>query len=165
MSVEVRPATVGDLDVLVLLNAPVQRLHAGWYPADFKAEADAGEVKRFFRACLAMPDQMIVVAEAGREAVGYLWFELWKRKENAFRPARRCVYIHQVAVRPDARRHGVGTALLRFVEEQALSRGIPEIVLDTWAANGEAHRFFSALGFEASTIVLRRAVGAGQRRA
>ncbi len=157
-SIEVRTAKKDDLDALVELNRPVQNLHARLYPNDFRADTDDAEVRQFFEARLAASGSTVIIAEISGKPVGYIWFDVRPRPENAFKLARPCIYIHQISVGPDARRQGVGTVLMRYVERQAMSQGIPEIDLDTWAANHEAHAFFEAHGFAKFNMVLRRPV-------
>ncbi|WP_342360133.1 GNAT family N-acetyltransferase [Terrarubrum flagellatum] len=156
MSINLRIATVDDLDALARLNEPVQQLHARLYPADFKASPERAEVKTFFAARLADPKSTIALAEVDRRPAGYIWFDSVMRLESAFKPERRCFYIHQISVDPEFRRRGVGAALMRCVVDEATSLGIPDIELDTWAANQEAHRFFEAQGFATLKLVYKR---------
>ena len=78
------------------------------------------------------------------------------RPETAFNPFRARIYVHNISVAPDARRRGVATALMRYVERRAASEGINEIALDTWVANLDARRLFEALGFVEFNVVLRK---------
>jgi uncharacterized protein len=43
----------------------------------------------------------------------------------------RCVYIHQLAVRPDCKRQGIGSILIKLAENRALCAGIEKLCLDT----------------------------------
>lgn len=156
MATTIRPATEADLDILVVMNEVVQRLHAQLYPDDFKSEQNFAEVRNFFAATLKEPKTAIAVAEIAQKPVGYTIFETCSRPENPFRPARSYIYIHQISVNPDARSQGIGGALIRYVQEQASAREIVEIDFDSWAANRQAHRFFEAHGFEAFNLVYRR---------
>ena len=66
------------------------------------------------------------------------------------------MYGHQLSVAAEARRQGVATALLEYVEQRAASDSINEIALDVWAANLDAQHFFSSQGFVAFDVVLRK---------
>jgi ribosomal protein S18 acetylase RimI-like enzyme len=156
MSVVVRAALEADLDALISLNQVVQSLHAALYPRDFKPTIDRSAVKALFAARLAAPESGIGIAEVNRTAVGYVWFEVQARQETAFNPFRARIYVHNISVAPDARRRGVATALMRYVQRRAASEGIDEIALDTWVANLDARRFFEALGFAEFNVVLRK---------
>ena len=109
----------------------------------------------FFAARLASPTSVIGIAQADRVPVGYVWFEVQARPETPFTPPRSRISVHHIAVAPEARRRGIATALMRYVEHRAASEGIDEIALDTWAANLDAQHFFGSQGFTVFNVVLR----------
>jgi ribosomal protein S18 acetylase RimI-like enzyme len=156
MSVEVRAALDVDLDALIQLNRVVQSLHVALYPGDFTPVVEPPAVSAFFAARLASPTSVIGIAQADRVPVGYVWFEVQARPETPFTPPRSRIYVHHIAVAPEARRRGIATALMRYVEHRAASEGIDEIALDTWAANLDAQHFFGSRGFTVFNVVLRK---------
>lgn len=60
--------------------------------------------------------------------------------------------IHQLAVRPDFQKCGVGTKLMRFVESRAIAAGASELALDT--AEGADHLvgWYTRMGFRQVAI-------------
>lgn len=65
-------------------------------------------------------------------------------------------HLTTVAVEPDARRHGVGRALVGVAMAELLGRGIP-VVDVTWDPRDPvAERFWTRLGFVGATVVLSR---------
>ena len=156
MSVEVRAALEIDLDALIQLNHVVQSLHAALYPHDFTQMVNLSAVRSFFATRLAAPKNVIGIAEADRVPVGYVWFEVQARQETPFTPTRHRIYLHHIAVVPEARRRGIATALMQYVEHQAALEGIDEVALDTWVANLDAQHFFGSQGFAAFNVVLRK---------
>lgn len=160
MSATVRPASEADLDALVRLNDAVQSLHAKLYPDKFKQRPDPSALRAFFAPRLPA----IALAEIDGEAVGYVWREAQSRPETPFSPARPRLYVHHVAVAPRARRRGVGSALMRYVEQDAARQGLSEIALGVWTQNRDALAFFRARGFAETTATLQKAlVGASSR--
>jgi ribosomal protein S18 acetylase RimI-like enzyme len=113
MSVEVRAALDVDLDALIQLNRVVQSLHVALYPGDFTPVVEPPAVSAFFAAQLASPTSVIGIAQADRVPVGYVWFEVQARPETPFTPPRSRIYVHHIAVAPEARRRGIATALMR----------------------------------------------------
>ena len=158
MPLLIRAATNDDLAVLARLNEPVQSLHAALYPADFKGNVDTADVASFFEHVAATPESSIAIAEQDGVLVGYIWFDISARHENAFNPPQSFVYIHHVSVAADARRRGVASAMLAYTKEQAHAGGVDEVRLDRWIANVEALRFFEAHGFTPLSVMLRRSV-------
>lgn len=53
-----------------------------------------------------------------------------------------------LAVAPDAQREGVGTALMRQNEKDALARGLPALLLEVRPSNAQALAFYRRHGFE-----------------
>ena len=124
MPLHIRAATNDDLALLAQLNEPVQSLHAALYPADFKGNVDAANVASFFERAAAKPESSIAIAEQDGLPVGYIWFDISARPENAFKPSQSFVYIHHVSVAADARRRGVGSAMLAYAKEKARAAGV-----------------------------------------
>jgi ribosomal protein S18 acetylase RimI-like enzyme len=141
MSVEVRAALDVDLDALIQLNRVVQSLRVALYPGDFTPVVEPPAVSAFFAARLASPTSVIGIAQADR--------------------VRSRIYVHHIAVAPEARRRGIATALMRYVEHRAASEGIDEIALATWAANLDAQHFFGSQGFTVFNVVLRKKLARG----
>lgn len=147
-----RAATAADLDALVALNGAVQRVHCALYPGDFKPAADPGAVRAF----LAVRLDAIAVAASEGAVLGYVWFEPIVRPETPFARSVIRLYVHHIAVAPEARRRGIGTALLAHVEALAAEKGCGEVALDAWDANHAALAFFRRQAFAAYDIRLRK---------
>ena len=65
------------------------------------------------------------------------------------------VYVASLAVAPDARGRGVGSALMASVEAEARRRGAARLALDVSRANAGGRAFYARLGFvEASTTAV-----------
>ena len=156
MPIVVRAASGVDFYTLITLNQVVQSLHAALYPSDFKPVADPAAVKALFATHIDAPESGIGIAEIDRAPVGYVFFEVQARPETGFSPARPRMYVHHLSVAAEARRQGVATALMEYIEQRADSDGINEIVLDVWAANLDAQHFFCSQGFVAFNVVLRK---------
>jgi ribosomal protein S18 acetylase RimI-like enzyme len=72
--------------------------------------------------------------------------EIAYRPETARQFAHELIYIHEIGVRPGARRKGIGGLLLDAAKEHAQSLQIPLLTLDTWSFNEDALRFFQKNG-------------------
>ncbi len=168
MAVTVRAATETDLDALVALSQVVQVLHAALYPEDFAPDADRDAVKARFATLLHEAGHALIVAEAdaavtGRDGgvVGYAWTELQVRPPSPFYNRRDRVYVHHLAVLPQARRHGVAASLFRHIEQQAAAQGVGDLYLESWTANTDAHAFFAAQGFTHLKYMFRKRLVGG----
>ena len=148
-----RRATPADAPTLARLNAHVQSWHAAQYPETFFATPDPEGLIAYFRGRLAEPGCTAFLA--GDPAQGYALCSLQERDASVFSPAIRRLLVEHVAVAPDARRRGVGRALMQAARDLAGALQVDEMVLDTWEANHEAHAFFRAEGFFPCRMLFR----------
>lgn len=83
-----------------------------------------------------------LVAEAGDSLVGmavyFVSFSTWT--------GRHGIYLEDLYVRPDARRGGVGSALLRALAGEVLSRGFTRLEWSVLDWNSPAIEFYKACG-------------------
>ena len=147
-------ATAADAATLARLNAHVQGWHAAEYPETFFAVPDPVGLVAYYEGRLAEPGCTAFLA--GDPAQGYVLCNLQAREASVFSPAIRRLLVEQIAVAPDARRRGVGRALMQAARDLARELRVDEIVLDTWEANHGAHGFFRAEGFEPCRMLFRR---------
>jgi ribosomal protein S18 acetylase RimI-like enzyme len=63
-------------------------------------------------------------------------------------------HVADLGVIQDARRMGVGSALMRAGEGWARERGLPVLSLDLWATNEHARAFYETLGYSAESSCL-----------
>ena len=66
---------------------------------------------------------------------------------DLLRDCPACALLWDVRVAPDARRQGVGSALLEAVEQHACERGARSLRVETQDVNVPACRFYNAQGF------------------
>ena len=142
---QLRRATPEDAATVAGLNAHVQGWHAAHYPDTFFAEPDPAALTTHFTGRLADPD--VTCFLAGDPALGYALCVLQDRPLSVFSPPVRRLLIDHVAVAPQARRQGIGRALLTAARALARDLACTEVLLDTWQANHPAHAFFAANGF------------------
>jgi len=146
---KIRLATAEDVDMLVGLNADVQKLHADAMPHLFKQPSDLGSLAADFRdRILADADGSTFIVEDEDQAMGYIYIRIVRRPENAYTYAQNLIYIDQISVTPASQGKGCGRALMAAVFDLARSQGIDRVVLDTWAFNTPAHGFFERMGFK-----------------
>jgi ribosomal protein S18 acetylase RimI-like enzyme len=143
-------ATVADAETLAELNEHVHRLHLQHAPAFF-SEPTREAAAAAFGVLLARDDTRAFIASVDDGAVGYVLVVTYERPASAFSPARRTLYIDQIAVAPGARRRGVGRELVGAALGWARAASINDIEVDTWAFNTAAQAFFTSFGFRAKT--------------
>ncbi len=126
---QVRRATAADVAVATAIT---RAAYARWVPiigrepapmsADLAASAEAGR---------------LWIAEEAGAAVGVL----------VLVPHPDHLLLESVAVAPDVQGRGIGSALLRFTDEQAAAAGLPEVRLYTHEAMTENIRLYERHGY------------------
>lgn len=128
----VRPATLQDAAAIAALMA-----HLG-YPT----ESDAMRLR--MERVSALPDYAAWVAEDGGEVIGMAGAMTgWAFNFDA--PFARLLIL---VVEPAHRGRGAGAALVHAVEEWARSRGASYLHLTTGNQRGDAHLFYTRLGYD-----------------
>lgn len=111
--------------------------------------AEAGYA-HFLGSQLDDDESVVLVAERDGRIVGYAYAAIeplsWKDLRD------ECGFIHDLLVTEEARRTGVGEALLNGTIDWLHERGMPRVVLGTAAQNETARRLFERRGFRATMI-------------
>ncbi len=112
---------------------------------------------KFLVSQIAKPEMVVLVAERGREAVGYAYGGIEGNDYIALRGPAGVLY--DLVVDPDHRRQGVGTALLEAALEALKERGAPRVLLFTAEKNHPAQAMFDRAGFRRTMIEMAREAG------
>lgn len=132
----IRTATLADLDLLTPLFAD--------YLAFYEVAKPAGEVRNFVATRLQLGDSQLFLAldEQGR---GLGFVQLYPFFASlALRPAW---LLSDLYVSPQARRQGVGEALMQAARDHALTTGACGLQLETARGNLTAQALYERLGY------------------
>ena len=153
MDATLRRATVADAELLAELNKDVQQIHADAYPYLFKQPDNFTEVMADFQSrILADADGFVLILEAERQAVGYIYAKVVNRPENAYTYAQKLMVVDQISVKPAYQNKGYGQKLMQAVRAEAVAQGIHRVLLDTYEFNANAQQFYVKMGFERTKI-------------
>ena len=84
------------------------------------------------------------------ELCGFIW-----AYRHPFREEQR-MYVSEIRVKEEYRNRGLGTAMLKMVEEKAKEMGIGAMYLHAEVNNADALRFYKAFGCEEERIQFRK---------
>jgi len=137
MSVLIRCASSDDLPRLLKLYALLD--------IGDESRLDLDRARRVFDTLVAVPGHEIYVAELDRVVVGTFALIFI----GGLAHGARCFgLVEDVVVATDARRSGVGLAMMRFAMQRCAERGCYKLALSSHLHREEAHRFYESLGFE-----------------
>jgi N-acetylglutamate synthase-like GNAT family acetyltransferase len=146
MTIVIRNAEVGDLDVLTQLLAEVQDLHVANRPETFR-ELAAHEISEVLRASLENPSGKLWLADIDGVARGYLAAAVRQTPQGPYSFERTWMELDSIGVHRAYRRRGVGRALVKAALAHAEGAGIRRVELVSWTFNRSAHDAFRKLGF------------------
>jgi len=146
MSLEfvVRPAEPGDAQALTRLAAAVSAEPQGWLISADGEWRSVGEERRYLRAVRRYEHAAVFVAE--RSVDGAIVGRLSVARDT--HPASAHVADVGLMVAKDARRKGVGWALLEAAVYWARSSGVRKLELHVFPWNEPAIRLYERFGFE-----------------
>jgi putative acetyltransferase len=136
----IRPADPGDATELVALAEAVGSEPEGWLISDSRWRS-VGEERRYLRAVRKHPDAAVFVAETEDGVVGRL------SVARDPHPASRHVADLGLMVAAEARRSGIGFALLAEAADWARRVGVRKLELHVFPYNEPAIRLYERFGF------------------
>lgn len=155
-SVIVRRATTADLPALGRLGALLVQQHHDFDSRRFlpAGRSTPHHYAEFLGSQLDDPDVVVLVAEQGRQVIGYTFAAMEGYDYKSLRgPAG---LLHDILVDPDHRGHGIGRRLLDETLSILRQRGARQIVLSTADRNEAAQRLFARMGFRRTMIEMTR---------
>jgi ribosomal protein S18 acetylase RimI-like enzyme len=111
--------------------------------------------RRNYEDILAEGGAMFLAEEEGR-VVGLAVCEREEGGSPTWEWPRDMLLVIDIIVLPEARRRGVGEALMAEVEREARERGVAALDLMVAAPNQAALRFYEKHGFRTDLLVLRK---------
>jgi GNAT superfamily N-acetyltransferase len=157
MSIQVRPATLGDYQSLCALFEELDEFHRKARPDFFRPFDGPARSWEQVGRWLAGPDSTVLVAEDGAEVIGLSL--LLPRPQPPFAGAvpRKVVVIDNLVVRADRRDRKTGEMLVAASMDWARGQGASHVELGVHAVNRHALRFYERIGFAVSVHWMSRA--------
>ena len=143
MDYVIRHADPSDAEQLTRLAESVSGEPEGWLISIAGEWRSAGDERRFLKALRRYPHAAVLVAERGD---GTLVGRLSVGRDP--HPASTHVADVGLMVALDARRQGVGTALLRAAVDWARGAGVRKLELHVFPWNDAALALYESFGFE-----------------
>lgn len=147
MKVRVRTATAADLDAVVARWQELIEAHAALEPILYAVEPHApASYRAFARRQMDAHRGLVLVADRGdARVVGYLMGGVGRR--SPVYSVREVGMVFDLAVRPDLRGHGIGSALVDVAVERFAGWGLDWVQVNYAPDNTLAAPFWRARGF------------------
>lgn len=135
--IQVRSATTQDAPAWL-------RMRQALWPEE-GSTGHAGEIAQFFAGSLRMPLEVLLAIDDSGVALGFAELSIRAYAEECV--TDRVAYLEGWYVVPEARRQGVGRALVAAAEKWALAQGCTEFGSDALLDNEASAAAHRALGF------------------
>lgn len=145
----IRKAVREDIPELLRLLHQTNDLHSEKRPDIFKSSITK-YTNEHIEKILLNEDMPIFVAqnedEKGGKLLGYVFLQIGEYKNDHKMADRKYAYYDDVCVDAEARRMGVGKALMKYAEDYARNCGCYNIELHVWELNPGALEFYKNFG-------------------
>ena len=148
-SIVIRPADDADRDFVAGLASALLEFGS---PAWDDAAALAPGFREVLVAAVGAQDErstVLIAERADATPVGFISLKVSKDVAGNERG-----HVADLAVIEEARRMGVGRALMHAGEAWAGERGLPVLSLDVWSTNERALGFYRRLGYRAESMCM-----------
>lgn len=155
LDLEILPVQEADIAALVEMFLLVERQHERYWPLRWALRTDVQDrYTRWITSNRSHPDWLFVVARHksdraedtfSDEVIGGLAAAI--NQEIPIYQFTHYAFIHDLAVRADVRRHGVGRALIEYARKWAGEKGVNQLRLMAAESNDPAKALFDKCGF------------------
>ena len=148
----VRPAEIGEIDVLYGFEQGIVKTERPFDPT-----LKPGEIHYYdLRELVLSPDSEVLVAVADDRIVGSGFADI--RRADDYLRHERYAHLGFMYVVPEYRGRGVIRAILEELKRWSLARGVNELRLEVYDANGAAVRAYEKAGFKPHVLKMRMEV-------
>lgn len=152
---EIRPATVNDINRILDLLSQVLEIHAKLRP-DLFMSGTTKYSKEDLETILNDANKPTFVATIDNYVVGYAMCQIRIPTSNMY-PVK-IFHLDDLCVDEKYRHQGIGEALYHKVVETAKENGCYEITLNAWPGNESALKFYEKMGLKTRSIFLEQII-------
>lgn len=147
MQVIVRHGTPDDCQAICQLLADVHTIHNGALPEVFGPSDGTSMFRDRVTELIDGEDSVVLVAELGGRVSGAASVVIREVADRMMMVPRRYGWVETVGVSEEARRRGVGKALMDAAVQWVRRKGGDTCELNVWEFNDGAVEFYRSLGF------------------
>lgn len=148
---EIRPATVNDINRILDLLSQVLEIHAKLRP-DLFVSGTTKYSKEDLEAILKDTNKPIFVATIDHYVVGYAMCQIRIPTSNMY-PVK-IFHLDDLCVDEKYRKQGIGKSLYQKVVETAKENNCYEVTLNVWPGNDAALKFYEKMGMKTRSVFM-----------
>lgn len=144
----IRFAQADDLPDICRIRRQVHKVHTDGRPDIYREPENPEAFDQLLRNIFSEDNYRLMVYETERRTAAYALIRLITTEGSCMKQDRFSYFIDEFGVDEDCRRHGIGTALMNAIFEQAKKNHAASVDLDVWTFNEAAERFYRSLGMK-----------------
>lgn len=148
---EIRPATVNDINRILDLLSQVLEIHAKLRP-DLFVSGTTKYSKEDLEAVLKDTNKPIFVATIDHYVVGYAMCQIRVPTSNMY--PIKVFHLDDLCVDEKYRKQGIGKSLYQKVVETAKENNCYEVTLNVWPGNDAALKFYEKMGMKTRSVFM-----------
>ena len=148
---EIRPATVNDINRILDLLSQVLEIHAKLRP-DLFVSGTTKYSKEDLEAILKDTNKPIFVATIDHYVVGYAMCQIRIPTSNMHQV--KIFHLDDLWVDEKYRKQGIGKSLYQKVVETAKENNCYEVTLNVWPGNDAALKFYEKMGMKTRSVFM-----------
>jgi ribosomal protein S18 acetylase RimI-like enzyme len=115
----------------------------------------------WYRSMLEAGQAFLLIAREGADAIGYAFVHIRPGDDDTWPVGAQMAELLSLAVAPERRGGGIGTALMDAVDAELERRGIVDLEVGVMAGNSRAIAFYERRGLRLGELLLFRFGSAG----
>jgi len=143
----IRQAVKKDIESLIPVFEEADRYHQIALPNIFRPQTPQ-QTRQFIASIMEKDENVIFLAETEEKPVGMVYIYPRQTLEIPILVPRKWLVIDSLAVLPEARRRGVGRALMEQAHHWAVEKGIFEVKLNVYEFNDGAIKLYESMGYK-----------------
>lgn len=147
----IRRAVEADLAAINRLLVQVHRIHSEARPDLFRPDRP-GFSPDVFSEMLADSSRLMLVAETSGQVLGYLFCVSKPNPDRSLFHDVKPLSIEDLCVDETVRHEHIGARLCKYVFDYGRKQGFYNVVLNVWADNTAALRFYERIGMKVQRI-------------
>ncbi|MCJ8351294.1 GNAT family N-acetyltransferase [Moritella sp.] len=152
----IRKATIDDLDGLVDLNKQIGEFHFENAPSVFCKPSE--EEIQFLLQALNDQERLFLVSTIDKKVTGFLTATISQNEVIPFLSKEPICRVGTIVIDQYHRDSGLGKSLMLECKKWALSSGAKEIRLEVMEFNDKAQGFYKNLGFHTQSKIMSQSI-------
>ena len=146
MNIIVRLAARDELERVNELRRMVNDVHVNGRPDIFRP-GFSPELRDRVYELFDSGEADIIVAVAGEKIIGFAVVNVIHKPQSPYNIERSYYHVEEFGVDEEHRRRGAAAALIEYIRNDAMQKGLNRVELDMWEFNDGARAFYEAVGF------------------